>query len=295
MNVKKEGKSTFGQSFIKEPLVHFLFAGLCLFLIYRLSGYPYNDMKIINVDEEAVMDYMQYQSNTFNREVFKAQFLELSKVDKENLVDRFLKDEVLYRRAISLGLDQSDYVIKRRIIQKMEFLLDDFDASKIIINEESLKAFYIKNRERYSSPAYVSFSHIFFKGVEAESKASDFLKSTLSRDITIDKSLSLGDRFMYQRNYVEKNKEFIASQFGETFAKIVFLDDFEKDTWVGPVKSAHGYHLVHMIDFSPATIKTFDEVKPLAKEDYLVYLKRLYLEQKTEKLKKDFVIKINLD
>lgn len=291
---EKGGKSS-AYKFIKEPLVHFLLAGFCFFILYRQCGPPSNDLNFIKVDQGAIMDYMQYQSNTFNKEVFQAQFLDLSNTEKENLAYQLVRDEVLYRKAIVLALDKNDYVIKRRIIQKMEFLLDDFDATKINVVEDSLIAFYNRNQKRYFSPAYISFSHIYFKGEEAQRRALDFLRDIENKTLTVDESLPMGDRFMYQRNYIEKNEDFVASQFGKAFADRIFALPLEKAVWLGPIKSDHGYHLVRMIDRSEPSIKKLEEIHPLVKEDYLLYLKGLYNEQKIEDLKKEFKVELDLN
>jgi len=40
-----------------------------------------------------------------------------------------VKEEILSREAVKLGLDQNDTVIRRRLQQKMEFVAEDFAAT----------------------------------------------------------------------------------------------------------------------------------------------------------------------
>jgi hypothetical protein len=40
----------------------------------------------------------------------------------EGLIEEYIKEEILYREALALGLDQDDRVIQLRMRQKMEFL-----------------------------------------------------------------------------------------------------------------------------------------------------------------------------
>ena len=44
------------------------------------------------------------------------------------LVDSKVREEILYREALALGLDQDDTIVKRRMAQKMEFLAEDLAA-----------------------------------------------------------------------------------------------------------------------------------------------------------------------
>ena len=148
---------------IREPLVHFLVAGFFLFVYFRSCSTGLVREDTILVNEANILEFIQYQSKAFQEETFALKLAELPEVEKEQLVQQYIQDEVLYREAIKLGLDQNDYVLKRRIIQKMEFILDEFDSSEQEIKKDSIEAYFQRERARYFQAANFTFGHIFFK------------------------------------------------------------------------------------------------------------------------------------
>lgn len=292
--MKGFGKKSINSPYWKEPLLHFLLAGFALFIFNRFYAHGITDEDAIVVDQKALMNFMQYQSLSFDSEDALIQYNKLSSEEIEQLKNQYIREEVLYRRALSLGLDKNDYVIKRRVIQKMEFLLDDFDVDDIEIKEADLMEYYKNNSIRYTSPPFISFTHIFFK--ENNSQRALALKEKLDRvPLTLEASLPLGDRFLYQRNYIEKNKEYISSQFGKAFSDTLFGIEPWEQLWLGPVSSEHGAHLVQIIDRSDGGVKPFLEMLPTIKEDYLLSLKEKHITQKTEDLIDQFEIIIKLE
>ena len=114
---------------IKQPLLHFLMLGIALFLVFDYSqtgpGAPAGDKSVV-VDRDALLTYMQYRNQAFNEEYFSQQLDSMSKQDRQNLINDLVRDDVLYKEALSMHLEDNDYVIKRRLIQKMEFLTRGF-------------------------------------------------------------------------------------------------------------------------------------------------------------------------
>ena len=138
-----------------------------------------------------------------------------SEKEKQQLIQNYVQEEALYREAVKLGLDQNDFVIKRRVIQKMEFMLNDFDEAAVSVSEDSLQAYYKQHKQRYFQPEQFTFTHIFFKnnnGQKALDKANAFMKLARHRNLSTAESLPFGDRFLYHRNYAEKDKQFLESQ-----------------------------------------------------------------------------------
>jgi hypothetical protein len=46
------------------------------------------------------------------------------------LVDDEVREEILYREALALGLDRNDEIVRRRMAQKMQFLAEDVAAAR---------------------------------------------------------------------------------------------------------------------------------------------------------------------
>ncbi len=270
---------------MREPLIHFLLAGFLLFLYCKSCSSATGVDDEIEVTQESLLSYMQYQSKAFNPDVFQEKFEQFSASEKEEMVQNYLRDEALYREAIAIGLDQNDFVIKRRIIQKMEFILDDFDVSDVEIEADSLEAFYDSNEQRYFRPKLYTFTHVYFNSAgDTRARAAGFLIQHGSQGMSASESLPYGDRFLYHRTYAEKTADFLEGHFGSGFVQALdgLLPDEER--WQGPIESDHGTHLVHLSQRDPASVPELDEIRSVVEADYLSHLRRQHQQRKIQKI-----------
>lgn len=284
------------KKFLREPLVHFLVTGFLLFVYFKSCSTEYGREDTIVVDRNTLLEFMQYQSKAFQEETFAAKLEQLTQEEKEQLIQTYIRDEVLYREAVQLGLDQNDYVIKRRVIQKMEFILDDFDPSVVDISADSLQQYYQQNQDRYFQPTQFTFSHIFFKDSpehDALVRANTFMQRKAHQQLTAGESLSFGDRFLYHRNYAEKDSRFLESQFGKAFAQALAQLQANLSQWQGPIASEHGQHWVMLLHKKAAGVPPLSDVSALVKADYLAFLKRQRKEEQVQNLRTNYQVKIN--
>lgn len=272
---------------LREPLVHFLVAGFFLFVYFRSCSNDSGLEDTILIKKDAVLEFMQYQNKAFNADVFSEKLDALTQKEKDQMIQNYIQDEVLYREALKLGLDQNDFVIKRRIIQKMQFILDDFDPSIITIHEDSLAQYYKQYQDRYYQPEQYSFTHIFFKKNKNRddlTRAQSFMENPSHQKLSITESLKYGDRFLYHRNYAEKSLSFLESQFGEAFIQKLKSFDEDENRWQGPLASKHGHHWIKLTQKAPAKTTPLKEIEPQVKSDYLNYLKKQHKQQQIQKL-----------
>ena len=163
--------------FLKDPLAHFLALGLGLFLLYAAvnpDGYRADDPKRIVVDRDGLLTFVQYRTKTFQPKLASARLDAMSGEKLKRLIDDYVREEALHREAKALGLGQNDYIIKRRMIQKIDFITQGFADAVIKVSEDELKAWYEANKERYREPAFITFTHVFFNAesrTPAEAKA----------------------------------------------------------------------------------------------------------------------------
>ncbi len=282
---------------IREPLLHFLLAGFLVFVYYRYWPSNSKDDRTIVIDRKSMLDYVQFQSRAFNEDIFGPGIDQLDEVEKQRLVNQYVRDEVLYREAVRLGLDQHDEIIRRRIIQKMEFILDDMKESELYIDEDSLSVYFDLNRHRYTRDARYTFAHIFFDNdgtdLSAYDRAISFMEEPGHTNLSAAESLKYGDRFLYHRNYADKSRSFIESQFGASFALQLESLMAEAETWQGPVASDHGQHLILLKENKAESIPPFDEIKEVVSSDYIWDVKRRKQKKHILDLIKEYDIRVH--
>jgi len=237
---------------IKQPLFHFLLIGAAFFLLYHLTvknNYPDTDLKTVIVDKNSLLKFMQYRSKKFNPREFENKLKNMPQDELNKLMDEYVREEVLYREALALGMDKEDYLIRRRMIQKIEFINEELVNSSQNITEKQARDYFEQNRDSYKIEPNATFTHVYFSndrhGKENANKLSENELAILNNDnVQFFDSVKHGDRFLYHLNYVERTPEFIESHFGKEMSEEIFKLSPSDSEWSGPFESPYGYHLV---------------------------------------------------
>lgn len=247
---------------MREPLLHFLLAGFALFVIYGgLHGSASKeDPRKIEVSAD---DIRRIQISWLAQWQRPATPTEL-----RGLIEEHLKEEVLYREALALGLDKDDTIVRRRLAQKMDFLAEDVATLREPAPGE-LEAWFAQNQARYAPEPLITFHHLYFssdkRGTNAQSQASKQLAALGAK--AADKDAAGGDAFMFQNAYTEETQDRVARVFGTKFANSVFQQT--AGGWRGPIESGYGWHLVWIDALTQSHPPAFDTVAEQAKEDWL--------------------------
>ena len=187
-----------------------------------------------------------------------------------------VREEVLYREALMLGLDKDDVIIKRRLAQKMQFLAEDVAAAHQPTPAE-LEAWYEKTPRqiRVAEPAELPASLFLARPARRagprrcdERRSARFGREPEGSKETTD----LADRFMFQDRYAERTPEDLEREFGAQFASAVLK--LQPGSWQGPVESGYGWHLVFVDSVVPGRIPAFEEVEEEVKGAWLSDQKR---------------------
>ncbi len=275
---------------LKEPLVQFMAIGLLLFGGERLlNSDDYADSQNnILVDDKVLTQFLQQQAKKFKPEQAKKALAAMSDDRRQRLVDDYVRGEVLYREALALDLDRNDPIIRRRLMQKMDYLAQGFYDEIEPLTEDDLTAFYEANREDYRKPASATFTHVFVSSEkrgseESKVRAESLLTAINQIRVPFEKAGLHGERFLYNRNYVNRDSQEIASHFGRSFEQQLFalnpvLPDAESQ-WQGPLLSSYGWHLVlltkNIESFIPQLIEISGVVLADAQRQQQGELKRL--------------------
>ena len=258
-------------SIIREPLGHLLVAGLVLYIAVSLAERPESKDEVV-VTREALLEYIQYRTKTFDDDYADNRLRTMSKTEIEALISQYQREEVLFREAKKLGLEEGDYVIRQRLVGKLEFLIAPISPN-LEFDEEALRRYFIANKQDYATPATISFTHIYFSnetsaGETSFDKANSMLAKLISEDVSPERAQEFGDRFLYQTNYVDRPYPVVAAELGSAAADTLFSDTAPIDRWFGPVKSDHGFHLVYSLKKSPARAPIYSDVSNIVADDF---------------------------
>jgi hypothetical protein len=181
-----------------------------------------------------------------------------------------VREDVLYREGLAMGLDKDDTIVKRRMAQKMEFLAEDVATSHEPSMAE-LKAWFDKNKSKFALPSRYGFRHLYFspdkRGKHAQEDASGMLATIAGQAEDSPLAASAGDSFMFQNNYADRTPGAIGREFGPQFA--VAIEKLKPGSWQGPVESGYGWHLVFVDTVIPGRIPAYEEIESDVKTAWL--------------------------
>jgi len=285
--------------FFGDPLLHFLLVGGLLFAAFYIIRGPQpaiDDGKTIVVDRAKLLNFMQYQSNAFRQDFFAKQFDSLSPDEMGALVDKYVREEAMFREANALGLMDGDDVIRRRMVEKMRFLIDDSVTEAFHPSEAQLQAFFDAHKDRYEVAPSLTFTHVFIdsekRPKDAETVAEKLKKELQTKHATFQDAPEYGDRFPYSQNYVNMTPDFIQNQLGNGFVEALMKLQPSDTAWQGPIKSQFGYHVIMLTEHKPAYLPKLSEVHDQVKEDMLRDRVRLFREKSAKDLVKHYKVKI---
>jgi hypothetical protein len=285
------------RTILREPISYFLVLGLVLYLSYGWLNPDYTtNSRVISVDRDSLMRFIQFRTQSFTDNAGE-KLDSLSSDALADIIRQYIQEEALYRQAMAYGMAKDDYVIKRRMVQKMEFLAEGTRPAVTSLTTSELEAYYEEHREGYKLPAAVTFTHVFFSAERHGDAVDKLAKETLGilseNRVRFDQAPNYGDRFPYQLNYVERTQEEVASHFGEEMALAVFRLQPQKARWQGPIRSEFGVHLVLLTRAEAARIPSLKEVSDqLASE--LQRSREVERKQNTiDKLIDDFEIRLS--
>jgi hypothetical protein len=270
------------KKWLKEPLIHFLFIGAMIFVVFSIA----NKEEPVVSDNKIVVSRAEIErlSSTWAKKMNRPP----TEQELQGLIDAYIKEEVYYREALALGLDKNDTILRRRLMQKMEFLSNDL-AELNQPDETELNKYFVDNQDKYKLPARISFSHVYFSWEKRQETAIEEAKRVL-KDLEAPRAPERGDRFMLEYDYAQETPADIARLFGPDFADQVFA--LETGTWQGPIHSSYGLHLVRISEKIEARIPEFASVIEKVRTDYVFENRQKMNKEIYERFKKRYEIVI---
>jgi len=250
---------------LKEPLIQFLIIGAAIYGAYALFGTPEEDYRdtTILVDSNRIDSMISEWERRWNRPPTRQEI--------DGLIQQYIKEDVLYRQAVAMGLNEDDPITRRRMAQKLEFLTSDL-ARLQQPTEGELEQFFEENRESYRDSDLISFTQIFVdpdaRGDATLDDAAELLAQLMTAGEPTEETTQLGDRFMLQNYFASATELDIRRQMGSGFAEQVMK--LQPGQWHGPVLSGYGVHLVYVYEIFATPLPEFEAVQARVLEDWHV-------------------------
>ena len=242
---------------MREPLIHFLLAGGLVFAVAIWRGVSVDPAdRTITIDTERVGLLARQFEQTWQRSPNPAEI--------DQLIRDYVKEEIYYREALRLGLDQDDPIIRRRLRTKMEFLAAS-EVENAVATDAELQAWLDTHKARYAEGSRYSFEQIYLGPANA-SGARDQAARALARVKAGADPSALAVPISLPTAKDAAPLDAIANDFGDDFAKA--LPKLPVGQWTGPVLSGFGVHLVRVIKDVPGRPVRLADVRQRVENDW---------------------------
>jgi hypothetical protein len=269
---------------LREPLLHFLLLGGLLFAVYAYRSAPTDADRQIIVSAADVERLAKAFAQTWQRPP--------SDDELQTAVDDYVREQVLSRVGVSLGLDKDDTIIQRRLRQKMEFLLENNVEEP---QEAELRTFYLARADKFQAETLVSFRQVFVsfrRGDGAEADARKILARLADPQVGAQAGLEDdGDSSLLAEQFNQTPLSQIGALFGDTFTHA--LAGIEPGGWVGPLKSSYGFHAVQVRSIEKGGLRPFGDVREAVRREWLAEHRASALAEQYRKLRNRFQISVD--
>ena len=269
---------------LREPLLHFLLIGAALFLVFRWTGAGRRDSDRIVITTGRIEQLASGFARTWRRPPTEEEL--------KHLVDESVREEIAAREAQAMGLDRDDTVVRRRLRQKFEFLVEGIaDSDKP--SDAELEAWMKKNPDSFRRAPQIAFRQVFLdrsrRGRAASEDAARLL-ATLRKSGPETDIRELGDSIMLPAEVPLSPTDEVARTFGDEFAAAVFKSDERR--WSGPVESGFGMHLVLVTERVEGRPPVLSELREQVEREFLAERSRKRLDAVYEGLLKKYRVEV---
>ena len=236
---------------LRDPLVVFVLLGIGVFALDGWLAGSETSRPVIEITSHEVERLRARWIAQWGREPAGPEL--------QTLIDEAVDEEILYREAQRLGLDRDDAIVRRRLAQKLTFILEDAGETGPPSQAE-VEEYYARHAERYRRSGRTTFDHVFLSGDSRTDPARD--AAPLLDEVRAGDGSGwqrLGDPFMLARTYSDRSDQEIAGLFGQGFADAV--SELPVGGWNGPVESTYGVHVVRVKGRTPSRAPALAEVR----------------------------------
>ena len=245
---------------LREPLLHFVLAGASIFGLYSLVHRPAPPDTTDRRIRISAGDIEQLRRGWFSQWQRPP-----SQAELQDLVANRVKEEILSREALQLGLDRDDLIVRRRLAQKFEFLSQDLIAVRDP-SDADLNAYLAAHTDRYKVPTLLTFTQVYISLDRGRQAPEEDARKVLEQLRAGINPSTLGDPSILEAEVAAGTEEQVSRQFGGTFAAAVVKLD--PGVWSGPWRSVYGWHLVKTAPRSIGRLPALTEVREAVVKDW---------------------------
>jgi peptidyl-prolyl cis-trans isomerase C len=242
--------------FLKEPLLHFLIIGACLFGVYA-----WLNPDAMQSDKRIVVD--QGQVNSLTMRFQRVWQREPSKQELQGLIEDYVIEEIYYREALAMGIDKDDPIIRRRLRQKMETYTDNL-ATTLAPSEDELNQYLQQHPDKFKTQSRYSFQQVYINTDIPEDQLQAKLtsiQSALQSGESVDSGSSL-----LPASFTDTDGFVIDRTFGQGFA--AQLDTLELNQWSPPLQSGLGMHFVMLSARQPGQLPALASIRDKVEREW---------------------------
>jgi hypothetical protein len=265
----------------REPLLHFLLIGAALFLYYDIVG---------ENDSTAPSKRIHVNSGQLAQLVANFERTRLRRPTQDEvdlMVESHVREEIFYREAMAMGLDQNDPMVRRRMRMKLEFMLEDLSGQDA--GDDVLSDFLKQNPDRFRDEPQAAFRQVYLNPDQRPDLEND-ARQLLSRLNAGGDPDALGDRTLVSRSHQLAPQGVIARHFGDEFARQVV--SLPAGDWSGPVYSPFGAHLVKIDARVDTRLPELVEIRDEVLREYLAEQREQQKKLAYEKLREGYEVTV---
>jgi len=266
---------------LREPLLHFLLLGALLFVAYawvdREGTYAADE---IVVPAERVRGLAEQFRRTWQRQP--------TEQETDNLIQTFVREEVMYREGLSMGLDRDDPVIRRRVQQKLEFIGDG--SAPPAPTDEELQAWLDGHVSLYAVPPRYTLRQIYFDPGRHDDMTALIARA---RAELVEGRAAGGDSTPLPEQLTDTDTSDIERVFGVEFAR--GLAALPIGSWEGPIPSGFGVHLVQIQTRGEAQTPNLADARSQVERDWLHDRSQKSMEAFYQRLRQRYTVTIESD
>jgi hypothetical protein len=271
------------RKFLREPLVHFIALGALVFLLFHFSANREEapDGRIV-VTPGKIEQLVTGFTRTWHRPPTQQEL--------DGLADDYIREEVLYREALAMGLDKDDTIVRRRMRQKLEFLTEEASAA-VPSTDQDLQNWLDQHPEKFRVEQAIAFSQVYFNTSRRGEGASAAAAKALAQLHSAGKNVAaaeLGDATMLPHELPLSRVDEVASVFGNEFTQ--HIAQLEPGHWAGPVQSSYGWHLVYVSERTEGRSRPLAEVREAVQREWLEARRKEVVDSTYSKLREKYVV-----